>query len=186
MDKPLALWVEAKHLPEIDRWLRFLTDIKTPIFTGVLLIYIICVSRAYLFTRLTKRDRDALFIGNSVIFSYLLQNKLHEVFGRYWPMTWVAHNPSLIGEGDYGFHFFHSGNAFQSFPSGHTTVCRCVMCGNLGALSQIKNSFCSRHMCYRYWIGRDGLSFLRRLCCRRFHRADYSQYFGLFENITLS
>lgn len=87
-----------------------------------MLLYIICVIRAYLFERLTKADRDALFIGNSVVFSYLIQNKLHDVFGREWPETWVAHNPSLIGTGDYGFHFFHAGSAFESFPSGHTTV----------------------------------------------------------------
>lgn len=122
IDKPLALWVEAKHFPEQEKWLRFLTYIKSPILVGVLLIYIICVSRAYLFERLTKADRDALFIGNSVIFAYLLQNKLHDIFGRYWPSTWVDNNPSLIGSGDYGFHFFHSGAAFESFPSGHTTV----------------------------------------------------------------
>ncbi|CEG57743.1 phosphatase PAP2 family protein [Legionella fallonii] len=122
IDKPLALWANAEHFSSKDSWLRFLTYIKTPIFSGVLLIYIICILRAYLFARLTKGDRDALFIGNSVVFSYLLQNKLHNIFGRDWPNTWVHHNPSLLGTGDYGFHFFHSGDAFESFPSGHTTV----------------------------------------------------------------
>jgi membrane-associated phospholipid phosphatase len=122
VDKPLALWVHADHISKHYSWLRFLTYIKTPIFSAVLLIYIICVLRAYMFVRLTNTDKDALFIANCVVFSYLFQNKLHDVFGRYWPKTWIDHNPSLISTGDYGFHFFHSGPAFESFPSGHTTV----------------------------------------------------------------
>jgi membrane-associated phospholipid phosphatase len=42
------------------------------------------------------------------------------LFGRYWPETWVDDNPSLIGDGAYGFHPFHFGPAYGSFPSGHT------------------------------------------------------------------
>jgi membrane-associated phospholipid phosphatase len=41
-------------------------------------------------------------------------------FGRYWPETWIDDNPSLIGDGAYGFHPFHGGTAYRSFPSGHT------------------------------------------------------------------
>jgi membrane-associated phospholipid phosphatase len=41
-------------------------------------------------------------------------------FGRYWPETWIDDNPSLIGDGAYGFHPFHGGTAYSSFPSGHT------------------------------------------------------------------
>jgi membrane-associated phospholipid phosphatase len=40
--------------------------------------------------------------------------------GRYWPETWVEDNPSLIRDGAYGFHPFHAGRAYGSFPSGHT------------------------------------------------------------------
>jgi hypothetical protein len=41
------------------------------------------------------------------------------VAGRYWPATWVDDNPSLLRDGAYGFHPFHSGSAYGSFPSGH-------------------------------------------------------------------
>jgi membrane-associated phospholipid phosphatase len=40
--------------------------------------------------------------------------------GRYWPDTWIENNPSLIHDGAYGFHPFHWGSAYGSFPSGHT------------------------------------------------------------------
>ena len=50
------------------------------------------------------------------------QNLLKFVFGRLWPDTWVANNPSFIHDGAYGFYFFHGGRGYASFPSGHTAV----------------------------------------------------------------
>ena len=46
---------------------------------------------------------------------------LGDVFGRYWPETWIHNNPSLIGTGTYGFHPFQRGDDVGSFPSGHAT-----------------------------------------------------------------
>jgi membrane-associated phospholipid phosphatase len=47
---------------------------------------------------------------------------LGDVCGRYWPETWSHDNPSLIGNGTYGFHLFQRGDDIGSFPSGH--ACR--------------------------------------------------------------
>jgi len=44
---------------------------------------------------------------------------LGDVCGRYWPETWFQNNPSLIGNGTYGFHPFQRGDDLGSFPSGH-------------------------------------------------------------------
>ena len=44
---------------------------------------------------------------------------LGDAAGRYWPETWHHDNPSLIGDGAYGFHPFHAGDDEGSFPSGH-------------------------------------------------------------------
>lgn len=43
-------------------------------------------------------------------------------FGRTWPAIWNDNNPSLIADGVYGFHPFHFGGAYQSFPSGHAAA----------------------------------------------------------------
>ncbi len=40
--------------------------------------------------------------------------------GRYWPET--RGRPNWIGSGEYGFHPFHFGPAYGSFPSGHAMV----------------------------------------------------------------
>jgi membrane-associated phospholipid phosphatase len=52
----------------------------------------------------------------AIAFEYYLKF----LFGRYWPETWIEDNPSLIGSDAYGFHPFHFGEAYGSFPSGHT------------------------------------------------------------------
>jgi membrane-associated phospholipid phosphatase len=52
----------------------------------------------------------------------VIKGQLKYVFGRTWPETWLRNNPSLIRDGVYGFHPFHGGRAYESFPSGHTAV----------------------------------------------------------------
>jgi membrane-associated phospholipid phosphatase len=56
----------------------------------------------------------------SMVLADQFRQSLAYVFGRYWPETWINNNPSLIRDGAYGFHFFHGGSAYGSFPSGHT------------------------------------------------------------------
>lgn len=69
-----------------------------------------------------KRDWPLLSVANSVAISIFIKDALKAPFGRYWPSTWVNNNPSLIHDHAYGFHWFHKGVIYQSFPSGHTTV----------------------------------------------------------------
>jgi membrane-associated phospholipid phosphatase len=57
----------------------------------------------------------------------VIKNQLKYVFGRTWPETWLNNNPSLIRDGVYGFHPFHGGRAYESFPSGHTAVTIAVL-----------------------------------------------------------
>jgi membrane-associated phospholipid phosphatase len=56
----------------------------------------------------------------SIMVTAAFLGSLKGVFGRYWPDTWIDNNPSLIRDGAYGFHPFHAGSAYDSFPSGHT------------------------------------------------------------------
>lgn len=56
----------------------------------------------------------------AIILAEQFKDSLKFVFGRYWPETWINNNPSLIRDGAYGFHPFQGGDAYRSFPSGHT------------------------------------------------------------------
>ncbi len=58
----------------------------------------------------------------SLIMAETIKGQLKFAFGRLWPDTWVANNPSFIHDGAYGFMFFHGGQGYASFPSGHTAV----------------------------------------------------------------
>jgi membrane-associated phospholipid phosphatase len=68
-----------------------------------------------------------IFMGLSILFTFLLKNDLKWIFSRYWPLTWMDGNPSWIGNHVYGFQWF-KGDLFQgelktgSFPSGHTAI----------------------------------------------------------------
>jgi membrane-associated phospholipid phosphatase len=63
-----------------------------------------------------------LAIGVTGIVTGMLKQLLKWTAGRYWPETWKHSNPSLIGNGAYGFNPFHSGSTYESFPSGHAAV----------------------------------------------------------------
>ncbi len=69
-----------------------------------------------------EKSWPGLIIANSVSISIFIKDALKAPFGRYWPSTWTNNNPSLIHDHAYGFHWFHQGVIYQSFPSGHTTV----------------------------------------------------------------
>lgn len=58
----------------------------------------------------------------SLIVAETIKAQLKYVFGRLWPETWVGNNPSFIHDGAYGFNFFHGGQGYASFPSGHTAA----------------------------------------------------------------
>lgn len=63
-----------------------------------------------------------LAIAANLVATAGIKTVLKWAFGRTWPETWVRNNPSLIADGVYGFHPFHFGRAYQSFPSGHAAA----------------------------------------------------------------
>jgi membrane-associated phospholipid phosphatase len=63
----------------------------------------------------------------STLAALVIKDQLKVVFGRTWPDTWARGIVSFLGNGVYGFHFFHSGRSFESFPSGHATVAAAVL-----------------------------------------------------------
>ena len=76
---------------------------------------------------LNKPLSVALLCSLSLVVADASKNELKYIFGRTWPETWINGNQSLIHDGAYGFNFFHGGQGYASFPSGHTTaVCAVV------------------------------------------------------------
>jgi membrane-associated phospholipid phosphatase len=63
-----------------------------------------------------------LAMAANLVATVAIKNVLKGAFGRTWPETSIRNNPSLIAHGAYGFHPFHFGSAYQSFPSGHAAA----------------------------------------------------------------
>ena len=119
LDRPLAIFVHQhfryQHREIIDK----LSHFPNPLVLLAVVLSVILGLRMFLGRPLSRHQADTFVCGLAVIVTETIKNMLKLIFGRTWPETWVDNNPSFIGDGVYGFHFLHSGSAYQSFPSGH-------------------------------------------------------------------
>jgi membrane-associated phospholipid phosphatase len=114
VDRPVAQFVHAHKNAEL-KWLTLPPPIVQAWSPAV--IALLVVVRA--FRPFRRWEVTLLAACISMIVADQFRESLAVVFGRYWPDTWIDNNPSLIGDGAYGFHWFHEGSAYGSFPSGH-------------------------------------------------------------------
>ncbi len=83
----------------------------------------VAAARAMARGSLTPAEQAVLRVSCAILIAWALKEELKWVFGRTWPETWLKPaNPSYFGDGTYGFFPFHGGQAYASFPSGHTTA----------------------------------------------------------------
>jgi membrane-associated phospholipid phosphatase len=126
LDRPIALWTNG-HLGQ-----RSLPAVLTssPVSSTSLLsacMFVICGIVATSKDRFSKFQTSASLCVISSVAAILVKDQLKFIFGRTWPETWSPGLDSLLRNGTYGFHFFHAGKAFESFPSGHATVAAAVL-----------------------------------------------------------
>jgi membrane-associated phospholipid phosphatase len=97
---------------------------KTPgaLFPIAGLVVLVLGLRALTGRALTRPQAVFVLCSLSLGAATVIKNVLKYVFGRTWPETWLNNHASLIRDGVYGFHPFHGGRAYESFPSGHTAV----------------------------------------------------------------
>ncbi|MBY0521889.1 MAG: phosphatase PAP2 family protein [Gemmataceae bacterium] len=118
VDRPFAFWVNESRFNRF----AFLADLTYP--PPILQDLAPAVLAALMVRRIWgpfRRWEHALLAASvGVILADQFRESLGVVFGRYWPKTWIDNNPSLIKDNAYGFHPFHRGSAYGSFPSGHT------------------------------------------------------------------
>jgi membrane-associated phospholipid phosphatase len=127
VDRQVAWFVQRHHFPHwLLQWPPRISDwLKdgAAVAIGLAVLWWAWRPGGYL-------QRVLLAVSASLILTIALKSFLKWVSGRYWPLTWKGDNPSLIGSGDYGFHPFHYGVAYESFPSGHAAV----MCAAMSVL----------------------------------------------------
>jgi membrane-associated phospholipid phosphatase len=120
IDRPVAFFVYRQHINRLQvfRWLTYPPpEVQN---WSALVLTILMVRRAW--GPFLRWQKVLLVACLSLIVADDFRISLGDVFGRYWPETWSHDNPSLIGNGRYGFHPFQRGDDIGSFPSGH--ACR--------------------------------------------------------------
>lgn len=124
-DRPFAFMANRLHVHQ-DQF-AVLTHIPDPLIPVAIVLFVgLGFARLYGFS-LSRLMTTVLGCSISVIVGETVKSQLKFVFGRTWPETWTHNNPSLINDNVYGFHFFHGGAGYASFPSGHTTaICAVV------------------------------------------------------------
>jgi membrane-associated phospholipid phosphatase len=117
VDRPFA-WFVHEHRTKVDYALIWLTEVPPLVQAwAVAVLAAVMVRRAW---GPLGRGPTMLLAGCvALILADQFRESLSYVFGRYWPDTWINNNPSYITDGAYGFHPFHGGTAYGSFPSGH-------------------------------------------------------------------
>jgi membrane-associated phospholipid phosphatase len=120
VDRPLALLMH--RLFHRSHWLLPLAGIgQIPLsLAGPALI--LAAIAAWFGWRPGRRGCSVVACAVAVVMATSAKDVLKEAFGRTWPEPWLGTNPSLIGNGVYGFSPFHGGEGWASFPSGHETA----------------------------------------------------------------
>src|SRR5437899_6540638 len=120
IDRPVAFFVYDHHVNRIEvfRWLTYPPpEVQN---WSALVLTLLIIRRAW--GPFLRWQKVLLVACISLIVADQFRISLGDVCGRYWPETWTHDNPSLIGNGRYGFHPFQRGDDIGSFPSGH--ACR--------------------------------------------------------------
>jgi membrane-associated phospholipid phosphatase len=117
IDRPVAYYVHDQQIEKfrVFKWLTYpppLVQTWSPLVLALLM-----VRRAW--GPLARWQITLTVACLSLIVADEFRTSLGDLCGRYWPETWFHDNPSLIGNGTYGFHPFQTGDDIGSFPSGH-------------------------------------------------------------------
>jgi len=120
VDRPAATWSHAaRHGISVFPVPSVLLDPMLPLATVGLVAAGVIIA-------LSKRSRPwtktLIACCLATVIALVLKEQLKFVFGRTFPESGADGGPSWIGNGAYGFHPFHGGAAWASFPSGHTAA----------------------------------------------------------------
>ena len=121
VDRPVAFFAHANLVPN-RRYFDMPTRISEYLFVSAAIAFAVFGLWHLVTARWQRWQAVILLCGIALAVAETIKDELKFAFGRTWPETWINNNPSLIGNGTYGFNPFHGGSGYNSFPSGHTTA----------------------------------------------------------------
>jgi membrane-associated phospholipid phosphatase len=125
VDRPVATWVhDIFGSPHFGRTVSS-PGLSIPLLSAIL--FVIYGFAAILGRCFSKPETAALMCTVSLLATEVIKSQLKFVFGRTWPDSWAPGVLSFIHDNQFGFHFFHGGRSFGSFPSGHAASVAAVM-----------------------------------------------------------
>lgn len=127
LDRPIALFVHQELPHQARSAVEPLTHIPDPLIPAAVIVFVVLGLWGLAGRTLAPFPATLVLCSLSVTMVQAFKNQLKLVFGRTWPETWINNNPSFIRDGVYGFHWFHGGGGYESFPSGHMAATCAVL-----------------------------------------------------------
>ena len=127
LDRPLALFFHQDLPHHARNVFAPLAHIPDPLIPAAVIVFVGLGLWALAGRPLPPLPATVVICSLSVTMTQAFKNLLKLVFGRTWPETWIDNNPSFIRDGAYGFHWFHGGGGYESFPSGHMAAACAVL-----------------------------------------------------------
>jgi membrane-associated phospholipid phosphatase len=90
-------------------------------------VFVIYGLLAFMGRQFSRLETSILMCDVSLLVNEVIKNQFKIVFGRTWPDSWAPGVLSYIHDRQFGFHFFRSGQSYESFPSGHAATVAAVM-----------------------------------------------------------
>lgn len=126
LDRPIALFVHdifgGRH---VSAGVVRAPGLSVPLITSS--VFVVFGLAALIGRQFSRLETVVLLCTVGVLAAESVKNQLKFVFGRTWPDSWGPKITSLVRDNVYGFHFFHGGQSFESFPSGHAAVVAAVI-----------------------------------------------------------
>jgi membrane-associated phospholipid phosphatase len=126
LDKPIAILVHnlvgERH---ISGGVVRSPGLSIPLINSC--IFVLFGLAAIIGRKFSKLETIILLSTIGVLAAESIKNQLKFAFGRTWPDSWAPKITSLVRDNVYGFNFFHGGQSFESFPSGHAAVTAAVI-----------------------------------------------------------
>lgn len=125
LDRPVADFAHSVLRPHAG-WFSALTHVVDPVPVAAGLTAGGFALHVLLGGKVGPRGWLILRVALAVLAAIALKEQLKVLFGRTWPETWTANNPSYIRDGVYGFFplkgLWTGSRAYHAFPSGHMTA----------------------------------------------------------------